>query len=194
MKTEINKNIKIDNNIEIDKNIQAEKIRKCVDEITIKDFVKNSDKDVFELNRHVLSNGSVVPLLHFKKLNELSMIEHCFTTRLGGCSTGMFESLNLSFTRGDDEENVLENYKRVAEAIGAEAGQIVTTDQTHTTNVLRVGRKQCGIGVTRKRPYTDVDGLITNEPNVVIATFYADCVPLYFVDPVHRAIGLSHSG
>ena len=42
--------------------------------------------------------------------------------------------------------------------------------------------------------YTDVDGLITNEPNVVLATFYADCVPLYFVDPVHRAIGLSHSG
>lgn len=47
--------------------------------------------------------------------------------------------------------------------------------------------------MTRKRPYTDVDGLITNEPNVVLATFYADCVPLYFVDPVHRAIGLSHS-
>lgn len=48
--------------------------------------------------------------------------------------------------------------------------------------------------MTRKRPYTDVDGLITNEPNVVLATFYADCVPLYFVDPVHMAIGLSHSG
>ncbi len=69
------------------------------------------------------------------------MIEHCFTTRLGGISTGMFDSLNLSFTRGDDEKKVLENYKRVAEAIGAEAGQIVTTDQTHTTNVLRVGKK-----------------------------------------------------
>ena len=66
----------IDKNIKINKNIQAEKIHKGVDEITINDFVKNSDKDVFELNRHVLSNGSVVPLLHFKKLNELSMIEH----------------------------------------------------------------------------------------------------------------------
>lgn len=174
--------------------MQAENIHKNVDEITINDFVTKNDKDVLELKKHVLSNGSVVPLLHFRKLNELSMIEHCFTTRLGGLSEGMFESLNLSFTRGDDEEKVLENYKRVAEAIGAKAGQIVTTDQTHTTNVLRVGKKQCGIGVTRKRPYTDVDGLITNEPNVVLATFYADCVPLYFVDPVHRAIGLSHSG
>ena len=182
MKTDIDKNIKKD------KNMQAENIHKNVDEITINDFVAKNDKDVLELKKHVLSSGSVVPLLHFRKLNELSMVEHCFTTRLGGLSEGMFESLNLSFTRGDDEEKVLENYKRVAEAIGAEAGQLVTTDQTHTTNVLRVGKKQCGIGVTRKRPYTDVDGLITNEPNVVLATFYADCVPLYFVDPVHRAI------
>lgn len=74
------------------------------------------------------------------------MVEHCFTTRLGGLSEGMFESLNLSFTRGDDEEKVLENYKRVAEAIGAEAGQIVTTDQTHTTNVLRVGKSSVASG------------------------------------------------
>ena len=36
--------------------------------------------------------------------------------------------------------------------------------------------------------------MITNEPGVVLATFYADCVPLFIVDPVHRAIGLSHSG
>ena len=92
--------------------MQAENIHKNVDEITINDFVAKNDKDVLELKKHVLSSGSVVPLLHFKKLNELSMIEHCFTTRLGGISTGMFDSLNLSFTRGDDEEKVLENYKK----------------------------------------------------------------------------------
>ena len=129
MKTDIDKNIKKDKNIKMDKNMQAENIHKNVDEITINDFVAKNDKDVLELKKHVLSSGSVVPLLHFRKLNELSMIEHCFTTRLGGLSEGMFESLNLSFTRGDDEEKVLENYKRVAEAIGAETGQIVTTDQ-----------------------------------------------------------------
>ena len=42
--------------------------------------------------------------------------------------------------------------------------------------------------------FHDVDGMITDEPQVTLATFYADCVPLYFIDPVHRAIGLSHSG
>ena len=39
-----------------------------------------------------------------------------------------------------------------------------------------------------------MDGLITNEAGVILSTFYADCVPLYFLDPVHKAIGLSHSG
>ncbi len=101
MKTDIDNNIKIDKNIKkdknikMDKNMQAENIHKNVDEITINDFVAKNDKDVLELKKHVLSSGSVVPLLHFKKLNELSMIEHCFTTRLGGISTGMFDKLKF---------------------------------------------------------------------------------------------------
>lgn len=66
--------------------------------------------------------------------------------------------------------------------------------QTHTTNVRLVTEEDRGKGFTRPRDYKDVDGLITNVPGLVLATFYADCVPLYFVDPVHRAIGLSHSG
>jgi len=57
-----------------------------------------------------------------------------------------------------------------------------------------VGKEEKGYGVTKPRSYTDVDGLITNESGVILSTFYADCVPLYFVDPVHKAIGLSHSG
>lgn len=40
----------------------------------------------------------------------------------------------------------------------------------------------------------ETDGLVTNVPGICLVTFYADCVPLFFVDPVHRAIGLSHSG
>lgn len=64
---------------------------------------------------------------------------------------------------------------------------IVTSDQTHTTNVQLVGAEDRGKGVTRPRTYKDVDGMITNVPGVVLCTFYADCVPLYFVDPVHKS-------
>src|SRR5699024_7243210 len=72
--------------------------------------------------------------------------------------------------------------------------RMVLSHQTHTTNIRVVTEKDAGAGLVKKRDYENVDGLITNIPNLPLVTFYADCVPLYFVDPVHRAIGLSHSG
>lgn len=158
------------------------------------DFVKKNNGNILELQNHRLADGSEVPLLHFPLLDQTGIVEHCFTTRMGGVSEDIFSTMNLSFTRGDKEEAVLENYRRLGEAMGVSPEDFVCTDQTHTTNVLRVGKRDCGNGVTKPRPYTDVDGLVTNEPGVVLSTFFADCVPLYFVDPVHRAIGMSHSG
>lgn len=134
------------------------------------------------------------PMLVYPLLEQTGIVKHCFTTRKGGVSEGIFESLNLSFTRGDKREAVEENFHRVAKALGTEYKNFVFTDQTHTTNVRRVGKEDAGKGLIKERGYTDVDGLITNEPGIVLSTFYADCVPLYFVDPVHHAIGLSHSG
>lgn len=138
-------------------------------------------------------NGSV-PYLTYPALEETGVVVHGFTTRLGGVSKGVCSSMNLSFTRGDEEAAVQENYHRIAQAMGFPYESIVCSDQTHTTNVRRVGNEDRGNGITCPRPYTDVDGLITNEPGVTLATFYADCVPLYLVDPVKKAIGLSHSG
>ena len=135
-----------------------------------------------------------VVLLHYPKLDETGLVKHCFTTRMGGVSEGVFATMNLSLTRGDREEAVQENYKRVARALGVSYEGIVCSDQTHTTNVRVVTEEDRGCGITRPRPYQDVDGLVTNVAGITLATFYADCVPLYFVDPVHKAIGLSHSG
>ncbi len=137
--------------------------------------------------------GEVV-YLTFPQLDNCDFIRHGFTTRLGGVSEGIFSSMNLSFTRGDEESAVRENYHRIADAIGFAYDSIVTSDQTHTTNVRVVTEADRGNGITKPRPYTDVDGMVTNVPGLTLATFYADCVPLYFVDPVHKAIGLSHSG
>lgn len=163
-------------------------------EVSQKDFVIYHNGTVMqpEIMPHEGDDGLV--LLGYPGLQETGMVKHCFTTRLGGVSEGEFGALNLSFTRGDREEAVRENYRRVAQALGVEVSDIVCSDQTHTTNVRHVTRADAGCGVLRERPYHDVDGLITDEPGLVLATFYADCVPLYFVDRVHRAIGLSHSG
>lgn len=135
-----------------------------------------------------------VTYLTYPEFDKLPGFVHAFSTRLGGVSEGIYSSMNLSFTRGDKEEAVKENYKRMADAAGFDMNDIVTSDQTHTANVRLVTEKDRGNGITKPRPYADVDGMITNVPGLVLATFYADCVPLYFIDPVHRAIGLSHSG
>ena len=135
-----------------------------------------------------------VTYLTYPEFDRLPGFVHAFSTRLGGVSEGIYSSMNLSFTRGDKDEAVRENYRRLADAVGFKMEDIVTSDQTHTANVRLVTEEDRGNGITKPRPYTDVDGMITNVPGLVLATFYADCVPLYFIDPVHRAIGLSHSG
>ena len=78
--------------------------------------------------------------------------------------------------------------------MGVAVEDMVLSKQTHTTNVRVVTEEDKGKGVIRERDYTDVDGMITNVPGICLVTSYADCVPLYFVDPVKKAIGLSHSG
>lgn len=132
--------------------------------------------------------------LTFPLLDKTGMVRHLFSTRLGGVSEGIFASMNLSYTRGDRKEAVDENYRRIAAVLGCSVEDIVCSDQTHTTNLKVVGRGDGGKGITRRRDYHDVDGLLTDEPGIVLATFYADCVPLYFVDTKHRAIALAHSG
>lgn len=132
--------------------------------------------------------------LTYPALEKTDGIVHGFSTRLGGVSRDYLSSMNLSFSRGDEEARVRENFRRIAAAIGFDAGGLVFSDQTHTTNVRVVTENDRGKGILIPRDYTDVDGLITDVPGIVLATFYADCVPLYFVDPVRRVIGLSHSG
>ncbi len=141
-----------------------------------------------------INENKGVTWLSYPVFEQFTDIVHAFSTRLGGVSQGIYSSMNLSFTRGDEDAAVHENYRRLADAAGFKAEDIVTSDQTHTANVRVVTEEDRGNGITKPRPYTDVDGMITNEPGLVLATFYADCVPLYFVDPVHHAIGLSHSG
>ena len=133
-------------------------------------------------------------LLEYPALEQTGVVKHCFTTKLGGVSEGIFATMNLSFTRGDKQEAVEENYRRLASALKVSCDRFVFSDQTHTTNVRVVTENDAGKGLVKERDYSDVDGLITNVPGLVLSTFYADCVPLYFVDVTNRAIGLSHSG
>lgn len=135
-----------------------------------------------------------VPFFVFPSIEKTGAVVHGFSTRLGGVSEGIFSSMNVSFTRGDREEAVRENYRRLGAAMGFSCENLVCSDQTHTVNLRVVTEEDRGKGFVRPKDYTDIDGLVTDVPGLVLAAFYADCVPLYLVDPVRRCIGLSHAG
>lgn len=135
-----------------------------------------------------------VEYLTFPLIEQTGLVRHLFTTRLGGVSKDIYSTMNLSYTRGDDKDAVDENFRRIAGVLKCKLGDIVCSDQTHTANLRVAARKDGGKGIVIPRDYTDIDGLLTDEPGLVLATFYADCVPLYFVDVKKRAIALAHSG
>ena len=142
----------------------------------------------------ILNIDTEVPYLTFPSLSEITFIRHGFSTRLGGVSKGCFETMNLGYLRGDSPENVDENYNRISTSIGFNRNDLVISDQVHNTEIRLVTAEDKGKGIVRDRDYKGIDGLITNTVGVPLVTFYADCVPLYFVDVKNHAIGLSHSG
>ena len=135
-----------------------------------------------------------VPYITFPLLEQTGIVKHGFSTRLGGVSSGIYESMNLDFRCTEPRENVWENYRRITTALEMNPEDLVLSAQTHTTNIRRMTSEDRGKGFIRERDYTDVDGMITNDPNVVMVGLFADCVPLFFADPIHKAAALSHAG
>ena len=150
------------------------------------------NKESGSTTRINFNNG--VPYISYRILDDIPWLKNAVSTRLGGVSKDYLASMNLAFNRGDLDENVIRNHEIFANVIGVNPKNIVTDNQTHTTNVKVVTKDDCGKGIYRDRNYTDIDGLITNEKGIVLATYYADCVPLLIVDTKNKAIGLSHSG
>lgn len=134
-----------------------------------------------------------VVYLTFPKLEEAGVL-HAFSTRLGGVSEGYLSAMNLSFHRGDSQEAVMENHRRFARTVGYDESRLVFSDQVHTTKIYSVTEADCGKGITRESDIIGVDGLVTDQPGIPLITFYADCVPLFFFDPVQGVVALAHSG
>ena len=156
-------------------------------------------KNIVILNKETRNSTRInfkdnVPYISYRALADIKWLKNGFSTRLGGVSEGVLSTMNLGFGRNDLPENVVKNHEIIANAIGFNPENIVASKQTHTTNVKIVSKKDCGKGIYRERDYDDVDGMITNEKGIVLATYFADCVPLYMVDTKNKAIGLSHSG
>ena len=157
----------------------------------MKYYLKKNDKNILKLKK--AKNG--VEYFSFEALEKYTGLINGFSTRIGGVSEGPYASMNLSFSREpDNKEGVLENYKRMAKALGVKEDSFVLSYQEHSTNVRVVNKSDMGKGVSVERDYRNIDGLITDERGITLGAFFADCIPLYFYDRVNNVIGLAHSG
>ena len=124
---------------------------------------------------------------------QLSAVPHGFSTRRGGVSVPPWDSLNLGPSRGDDPDAVRENYRRFFAALGLDPRRAVLAKQVHETTVRAVTEDDAGKGLYRERGYT-ADALVTNERNLPLVVFSADCGILLLHDPETGAVGAVHAG
>ena len=147
----------------------------------------------FPLVEYKISTG-ILPMVESPLFQRETGLQHGFSTRKGGVSKEHLASLNLSFSVEDAKENVLENFRRIGERFGKTPEDFVLSKQSHETKVLKVGTKDRGKGITKDRDYEGIDALITDEKGIILSCFSADCVPILFYDPIHKAVGACHSG
>lgn len=128
-----------------------------------------------------------LPIYQAKTLSWLPGVVQGFTTRHGGVSDVPYDSLNLGAHVADQDKNVLENRRRLLAELNTAPDEVALAEQVHGNRVAVVSRGGEG-------PVSGADALITNVPNVLLMMWFADCVPVYIVDPVNRVAALVHSG
>lgn len=145
-------------------------------------------------NETILNKNKKVYFFTFSALDKFKGVKNAFSTKIGGVSKGIFKSMNLGLSTEDSKENVMLNYQEFANALKVNPNNFVITKQVHSTNVRVVNNDDRGKGFSRLRDEEGVDGFVTNTKGLGLCILVADCVPVYFYDPVKEVIGLVHSG
>ena len=120
-------------------------------------------------------------------------VPHGFTTRFGGVSTGYLSSMNIGIHRGDQLENVAQNYALLGQVIGFSVEDVVAAKQIHSDIIYKATAEDRGKCLTEGASAV-CDGLITDVPGIALNVFTADCTPILYHDPVTGAIGAAHAG
>lgn len=135
-------------------------------------------------NNFKLNENDKMKYYTISSFEKTDLVKHVFTTR----------DLNLGFNTIDSEEVILNNFKIICRELDSNIEDSVLSMQTHKTDIRVVKSEDKGKGLIKERDYSDIDGLVTDEKNIPLFTFYADCVPLFFLDPNKKIIGVAHGG
>jgi YfiH family protein len=150
---------------------------------------------VFIINKLILAENNGVKYYTISSFSETGLVKHGFSTRLGGISKAPYQSLNMGFHTGDDWEAVKENRRLFVESIGIPLESLVTAHQVHGDQIYVASSNDRGKGaLDQDTAVKETDALITGETGVALMAFYADCVPIMFLDPNRKVIAIAHAG
>ncbi|WP_418790544.1 peptidoglycan editing factor PgeF [Phosphitispora sp. TUW77] len=139
-------------------------------------------------------HGNIV-MFESPSFNKTGLVRHGFSARIGGAGKKPYDALNLAFHVGDDPETVIHNRQAACRILEADLSHMVTAQQVHGSNIRVVGWEHAGAGsLSYDTALPETDGLVTNVPGLLLATFYADCVPLFVLDPIKKIIASIHAG
>jgi len=124
----------------------------------------------------------------FDSFAEESLVQGVFS-RHGGVSPQPWSSLNLGGTVGDDRERVVENRRRMFEAVDLPVDSLYDAWQVHGERVMVIDKPR-----PLEEEHEKADALITAKDDVTLLMRFADCVPIFFYDPVRRVVGITHAG
>ena len=123
-----------------------------------------------------------------KKLNQFKNINHCFFSKNGGFSNGIYDSLNCGPGSNDKKESVLKNLFVVSNKIKVEEQNLILMNQTHSSKVITVNDKN------KKNLKFNSDAMITKLKNVALSVLTADCVPILLYEEASQIVGCVHAG
>ena len=126
--------------------------------------------------------------------NRFPELVHAFSTRRGGVSEPPYDSLNINLLRPSSQQGVMENFKRITQALNVGIDDLTLINYAHGDNIEIVRRRHRGMGLLRKTELPVCDALITNESGIVIVTTHADCSSFMIYDPTKQVVAACHAG
>ena len=123
-----------------------------------------------------------------KKLNKFKDINHCFFSKKGGFSSGIYKSLNCGQGSKDFKKNIRMNLALVSKKIKVEKKKLLLMHQTHSNKVILINNKNKNL---KKFPS---DAIITKIKGLALGVVTADCVPIILCNPKDKIIGCIHAG
>jgi len=127
-------------------------------------------------------------MFYSKKFKKFKNIKHCFFSRKGGFSKGIYHSLNCGKGSKDDKKNIYKNLSIVSKKMNVSQKKLSLMNQTHSSKVIIISKKN----INSKK--FNSDAIITKLKGIALGVVTADCVPIILYDIRNKSIGCIHAG